>query len=57
VQALQQVMEVELTMLQSIPARSTASLIASLLLFRAVYYLVPFVLALATSFYIITRKE
>ena len=37
----------ELTMLQSIPARSTASLIASLLLFRAVYYLVPFVLALA----------
>ena len=37
----------ELTMLKSVPAPSAASLIASLLLFRAVYYIIPFVLALA----------
>jgi uncharacterized membrane protein YbhN (UPF0104 family) len=37
----------ELTMLKSVPAPSAASLFASLLLFRAIYYIVPFVLALA----------
>ena len=37
----------ELTMLKSVPAPSAASLIASLLLFRAIYYIIPFVLALA----------
>ncbi len=37
----------EATMLKTIPAHSEAALFASLLLFRIIYYLVPFVLALA----------
>ncbi|HMN73864.1 MAG TPA: lysylphosphatidylglycerol synthase domain-containing protein [Rhodoblastus sp.] len=37
----------EATMLKFVPAPSTASLIASLLLFRIIYYLAPFVFALA----------
>ena len=37
----------EATMLNSVPAPSPEALLASLLLFRVVYYLVPFVLALA----------
>ena len=37
----------EATMLKFVPAPSTASLIASLLLFRITYYLAPFVFALA----------
>jgi uncharacterized membrane protein YbhN (UPF0104 family) len=37
----------EATMLRMVPAHSEAQLFASLLLFRIVYYLVPFVLALA----------
>lgn len=37
----------EATMLNSVPAPSTEALLASLLLFRVIYYLVPFVLALA----------
>jgi hypothetical protein len=34
-------------MLKTVPAHSEAALLASLLLFRIIYYLVPFVLALA----------
>ena len=34
-------------MLKTLPAHSQASLFAALLLFRIIYYLVPFVLALA----------
>jgi uncharacterized membrane protein YbhN (UPF0104 family) len=34
-------------MLKTVPAHSEAALFASLLLFRIIYYLVPFVLALA----------
>ena len=34
-------------MLKTVPAHSEAALFASLLLFRVIYYLVPFVLALA----------
>ena len=37
----------EATMLKTVPAPSEAALFASLLLFRIIYYLVPFVLALA----------
>ena len=37
----------EATMLKFVPAPSTASLFASLLLFRIIYYLAPFVFALA----------
>ncbi len=37
----------EATMLKTVPAHSQAALFAALLLFRAVYYFVPFVLALA----------
>lgn len=37
----------EATMLNSVPAPSPGALLASLLLFRVIYYLVPFVLALA----------
>ena len=37
----------EATMLKTVPAQSQASLFAALLLFRVIYYLVPFVLALA----------
>ncbi|MDR3463753.1 MAG: lysylphosphatidylglycerol synthase domain-containing protein, partial [Beijerinckiaceae bacterium] len=37
----------EATMLKTVPAHSEAALLASLLLFRIIYYLVPFVLALA----------
>ena len=37
----------EATMLKTIPAHSEAALLASLLLFRIIYYIVPFVLALA----------
>jgi uncharacterized membrane protein YbhN (UPF0104 family) len=37
----------EATMLNSVPAPSPEALLASLLLFRVIYYLVPFVLALA----------
>ena len=37
----------EATMLKTLPAPSEASLFASLLLFRIIYYLVPFVFALA----------
>ena len=37
----------EATMLNTVPAPSAAALLASLLLFRVLYYLVPFVLALA----------
>ncbi len=37
----------EATMLKTIPAHSGAELFAALLLFRIIYYLVPFVLALA----------
>ncbi len=37
----------EATMLKTVPAHSEAALFASLLLFRIIYYLVPFVLALA----------
>jgi hypothetical protein len=37
----------EATMLKTIPAQSEAALFASLLLFRIIYYLVPFVFALA----------
>ena len=37
----------EATMLKTVPAHSEAALFASLLLFRIIYYFVPFVLALA----------
>jgi len=37
----------EATMLKTVPAHSQAALFAALLLFRIIYYLVPFVLALA----------
>ncbi len=37
----------EATMLKTVPAHSEAALFAALLLFRIIYYLVPFVLALA----------
>ena len=37
----------EATMLKTVPAHSEAALFAALLLFRVIYYLVPFVLALA----------
>ena len=37
----------EATMLKTVPAPSQAALFAALLLFRIVYYVVPFVLALA----------
>ncbi len=37
----------EMTMLNSVPASSPESMIASLLMFRAIYYLIPFVLAMA----------
>ena len=37
----------EATMLKTVPAHSEAALFASLLLFRIIYYLVPFLLALA----------
>jgi hypothetical protein len=37
----------EATMLNSVPAPSPGAMLASLLLFRVIYYLVPFVLALA----------
>ena len=37
----------EATMLKTVPAQSEAALFAALLLFRIIYYLVPFVLALA----------
>ena len=37
----------EATMLKTVPAHSEAALFASLLLFRIIYYIVPFVLALA----------
>ncbi len=37
----------EATMLKTVPAHSEAALFASLLLFRFIYYVVPFVLALA----------
>ena len=37
----------EATMLKTVPAHSEATLFAALLLFRIIYYLVPFVLALA----------
>lgn len=37
----------EATMLKTVPAHSEAALFASLLLFRIIYYLVPFVFALA----------
>ncbi len=37
----------EATMLKTVPAHSEAALLASLLLFRIIYYLMPFVLALA----------
>ncbi len=37
----------EATMLKTVPAHSQASLFAALLMFRIIYYLVPFVLALA----------
>lgn len=37
----------EATMLNALPAQSQESVLASLLLFRLVYYLVPFILALA----------
>ncbi len=37
----------EATMLKTVPAHSEAALFASLLLFRIIYYLVPFVLGLA----------
>ncbi len=37
----------EATMLKAVPVPSQAALLASLLLFRIIYYLVPFVLALA----------
>ncbi|MBI3274582.1 MAG: UPF0104 family protein, partial [Methylocystis sp.] len=37
----------EATMLHAVPAHSQESVLASLLLFRVIYYLVPFVLALA----------
>ncbi|HWG03733.1 MAG TPA: YbhN family protein [Beijerinckiaceae bacterium] len=37
----------EATMLNAVPAPSVESMLASLLLFRVIYYLVPFVLALA----------
>lgn len=37
----------EATMLKTVPAHSEAELLASLLLFRIIYYLVPFFLALA----------
>ncbi len=37
----------EATMLKTVPAHSEAELFAALLLFRIIYYLVPFVLALA----------
>ncbi len=37
----------EATMLKTVPAHSQAALFAALLLFRFIYYLVPFVLALA----------
>ncbi len=37
----------EATMLKTVPAHSEAELFASLLLFRIIYYIVPFVLALA----------
>jgi uncharacterized membrane protein YbhN (UPF0104 family) len=37
----------EATMLKTIPVASPSALLASLLLFRVIYYLVPFVLALA----------
>ena len=37
----------EATMLKTVPAPSEAALFAALLLFRVIYYLVPFVLALA----------
>jgi uncharacterized membrane protein YbhN (UPF0104 family) len=37
----------EATMLKTVPAHSEASLFAALLLFRIIYYFVPFVLALA----------
>lgn len=37
----------EATMLKTVPAHSEAELFAALLLFRVIYYLVPFVLALA----------
>ncbi len=37
----------EMTMLNSVPAPSTEGMLASLLMFRAIYYLIPFVLALA----------
>ena len=34
-------------MLKTVPAHSEAELFAALLLFRVIYYLVPFILALA----------
>ena len=37
----------EATMLKTVPAHSEATLFAALLLFRIIYYLVPFVLSLA----------
>ncbi len=37
----------EATMLKTVPAQSQAALFAALLLFRVIYYIVPFVLALA----------
>jgi uncharacterized membrane protein YbhN (UPF0104 family) len=37
----------EMTMLNSVPTPSAEGLIASLLMFRVIYYLIPFVLALA----------
>ena len=37
----------EATMLKTVPAHSEAELFAALLLFRVIYYLVPFILALA----------
>ncbi len=37
----------EMTMLNSVPAPSPEGMIASLLMFRAIYYLIPFVLAMA----------
>ena len=37
----------EATMLKTVPAHSEAELFAALLLFRVIYYFVPFILALA----------
>ena len=37
----------EATMLNALPAHSQESLLASLLLFRVIYYFLPFILALA----------